>query len=62
MLHNKSIAFQNDIIGFLLEIDHWRKISRDCVGSPHLGMNHSVDGIAEELTGFQASQRVFSVG
>lgn len=62
MLYNETVFLFDDGVRFLLKLYHRGKVSRNILCRPHLCVNYSVNGIAKELTGFQASQRVFTIG
>lgn len=57
----KSPAFLYDLVRFLLEFDHRRKVCRYVIRCPDFGVYHSVYLDAEFLTGSETGERVLPV-
>jgi hypothetical protein len=62
MFYLNPIPLSNDFIGFCFELNHWRQISRNIIGSPNLSMGNSVKRPAKLFNGSQTSQTVLTIG
>ena len=61
MLHLNAPPFFDDGIGFLFELHHGRKISRNCICCPNFRMNNAVKRPAKFFDCSKASEGILAV-